>query len=472
MRGCVGWMVVCMAVVAATGGVLPATAPSGAEIQSLIERLSSDQFKEREEARDKLVAAGEPAVEALNTLLKSTRDPEVHTSAESILASIAENRKSGPTLLTLHFKDASPKTVLDAIVKQSGADIRVWPDGSWPRQAVAGAAPSSISIDVENAPFWEVLREFCQKVNVAPRSMGMGEDLALMPSNGGDAMTGVSCPSGAFLVMAGGASAYQNVSYSKPEKFQSTVQINLMVYIEPRIHVAGYTGNPVIDQAMDDKGKSWRLPPAAGAAAAQPMQVMGQQFLARGMAVATMRRGEHVLDLRVPLQRPADCGRKLASLKGSLTVTVADVENVEFDNVMNVKNVSKTVGGREIVLKDITGENERLTAVLAIKGVTDARAAVMEMREEFMAGGGGGGIKLLDADGHGWYQIGPASPRANQNGEWEFHADFLRHGGAGGNQVGHPVKLVWKVPGTPREVKVPFEFKDLALPRDPGEAAP
>src|SRR5205085_3263779 len=65
------------------------------------------------------------------------------------------------------------------------------------------------------------------------------------------------------------------------------------------------------------------------------------------------------------------------------------------------------------------------------------------------------GIKLLDADGHAWYHFGGDMGRPDQDGQIVYEIRFMRHGPGG--QAGPPVKLVWDMPGTPREIKVPFE---------------
>jgi hypothetical protein len=456
MRERVDCVLACIAVVllaARAMGAAPAptTASTSPDLQPLIRMLSSDQFKDRQEAREKLTAIGDDAADALTRVLKTTTDPEVRTSIESVLAGIADSRKSGPTRLTLHMANVNPQQVLDAIAKQAGADIRVWPDGLWRRQAAAG-----ISIDADRALFWDVMKEFCQKAKVAPRSMGMGGDLTLMQVNE-DAMAGASSASGAFLVVASGASAFQSVTYTKPEKFQSSTAINMVLYVEPKIRVVSFTG-PEIEIALDDAGKSWKP-----SAPAQPMiQQMFRRNVAMGMGIG---RSEHVLSASIQLLRPAaDCGKRLVKLKGQFRVSVTDTERVEFDNAMNIKNVSKTVAGREVVFKDITGEGEQLSAVLAIKGGNDPRVLAAAMRDELMSGA----VKLLDADGHAWQQLGSGSPRPNQDGEIELHFQFMRHGPGGA--AGDPAKLVWDVAGTPHDITIPFEFTDLALPKSPGEA--
>src|SRR4051794_24579579 len=84
---------------------------SPADVKKLIAQLSSDQWQQRQEAQEQLVAIGDPAKDAVKQLLAGSSDPEVRTAAESILERIATAQKRGPTRVTLHMKDSLPKNI-------------------------------------------------------------------------------------------------------------------------------------------------------------------------------------------------------------------------------------------------------------------------------------------------------------------------------------------------------------------------
>src|SRR5207237_6533019 len=109
-----------------------------------------------------------------------------------------------------------------------------------------------------------------------------------------------------------------------------------------------------IDEVVDELGSSWKAQPAAG-----PRRQVGMQ---------AMYRSEHVISLMIPLDRPKKCGKQIAKLKGSMSIVQAELKRVEFDNVMNVKNVKKDIGGAEAVLGDNTGDENRLPAKLSLDG--------------------------------------------------------------------------------------------------------
>src|SRR5688572_4039145 len=91
--------------VLATLHAAPATQPTQ-EIPALIGQLSDPDWKLRQKAQERLVSIGDPAIEALKQIVQQTKDEEVRTRAESALRQIAENARTGPTLVTLHVKDA------------------------------------------------------------------------------------------------------------------------------------------------------------------------------------------------------------------------------------------------------------------------------------------------------------------------------------------------------------------------------
>lgn len=75
-------------------------------IADLIRQLGSNSFNEREQASKELIAVGEPALEALRTVLKST-DVEVARRASDCIATIERSQKINAILRVLQY-DADP----------------------------------------------------------------------------------------------------------------------------------------------------------------------------------------------------------------------------------------------------------------------------------------------------------------------------------------------------------------------------
>ena len=55
------------------------------------------------------IAAGKEALPSIEQLAKTSDNPQVKTAAEAIIDQILAADKTGPTLVTLHYDDASPR---------------------------------------------------------------------------------------------------------------------------------------------------------------------------------------------------------------------------------------------------------------------------------------------------------------------------------------------------------------------------
>jgi hypothetical protein len=100
----------------------PAGTPTAEEIRQLITQLGSDQYRLREQATQKLIAIGRPAVKAVRQALKS-RDYEVAHRAREVLDAI---HSSVPNLIE-DLKDADP-----AVRKEAAEGLRQLGDGAKP----------------------------------------------------------------------------------------------------------------------------------------------------------------------------------------------------------------------------------------------------------------------------------------------------------------------------------------------------
>src|SRR3954464_631927 len=90
----------------------PTTNPSTDEIQALVKQLSNDNYQKRQAAQDQLVRFGAGARPFLEQLLKESNDPEARTRAEAALQQMDEDKSAGPSLITIHAKDAPVENVI------------------------------------------------------------------------------------------------------------------------------------------------------------------------------------------------------------------------------------------------------------------------------------------------------------------------------------------------------------------------
>src|SRR5690349_69205 len=108
----------------------PATAPA-ADIGNLVTALGDADWQTRAKAQDQLVALGTDIVPEVKAALERASDPEVKTALKSVLTRIAEEKRSGPTPVTLHFDNAPALSVLDALRQQTGYKLPLWPEDLW-----------------------------------------------------------------------------------------------------------------------------------------------------------------------------------------------------------------------------------------------------------------------------------------------------------------------------------------------------
>src|SRR5439155_23462422 len=123
--------------------VLQPSPADAAKIEAAIQGLASDSWKERNKAQETLVSFGEMALPRLRQLAQRAEDEEVRTRAGAAVRSIEENAVTGPTTLTLKFKDAKPKEVFDEIAKQAHCEFAAFPPDLWTQNK----NPPSLNLD-------------------------------------------------------------------------------------------------------------------------------------------------------------------------------------------------------------------------------------------------------------------------------------------------------------------------------------
>src|SRR6266542_6031267 len=95
----------------------------GGEIEQWIAQLSSDDWRVRQQAMERLVGMGEEALPRLNKLADTTDDGEVRTRASAAVAQIEENRITGASLITMKLEGAPAATAFAQLAQQAGAPL-------------------------------------------------------------------------------------------------------------------------------------------------------------------------------------------------------------------------------------------------------------------------------------------------------------------------------------------------------------
>jgi hypothetical protein len=306
---------------------------------------------------------------------------------------------------------------------------------------LGAAGRNTISVDADRQPFWLFMRDLCRQSGYGIQDM----DGQLRLSQGGsEALDGPLVVSGPFAVTAIGASQHDYIGYSRRRNDTHTLQVQCSVLVEPKIRLAGRTGDSQLEEATDDLGQSL-VPPQRG-----PFHVYGSGS------------GQHVLNMMISLAKPPRPSSRLVRLRGSIQIdVVARSDTVEIDNILSAANRTVALGNWTLRVKEVKpGDGSCSLEYVVSSEVADMRRGFPDFNHESIA--------LLDADGRRIARRGHSSSgKADQNNvQYECSAEFSWTANRGA-VTGPPAKLVWELPVEVRQVQVPFEFKDLPLPRPP-----
>lgn len=440
------WVLVCCMLALAASAMAQSTAPAAVstapstsaslpELEPLIEKLADPDWKVRSAAQDAIVAFGDDAVPRLQQLQSTSPDAEVRIAAENMLARIAESRLTGATLITLHLKDVEPNQAFEALEAQIKAELRIWPEGLWQHHK-----PGRVTIDATRRPFWDVLKELCEKTLVTPREMGSSEPLTLMQGSD-DHMYGPRAISGAFMVVANSATESRALRYGRPIEPQRHNNTSLMLMItcfaEPKLRILARSQTPLIEEAVDNDGRSLL--------ADGPRQPESEMAHAQ----------ERVFSFHLGLRATGENSHTLARLKGRFRALIESrSEKLVIDDIMNARGLVKDVAGRRVIVSEVT-ESERqygvkLTIVRRRRDIDERRPAWQDNLQP-------NEVVLQDVSGKPLRAAGYSGGGSSEKLEYELSFSRDRDGGP-------PARLLWELPVEAKEIVVPFEFKDLPLP--------
>jgi hypothetical protein len=419
----------------------PLTAAEQKAVDAAVASLSADGWKERQAAQDALVSFGESVVPRLRELATKGDDEEVRTRAAAALRQIDDNGQSGPSVITLHLKDATAQDAFAALARQARCEFPTYPANllSAKDNNNGGPVPGGITVDYDRANFWVVFKDLCQKTGLGPQQYGNDRRMTL--SRGTSvSWNGPTVTSGPFLIVANRISRSNAVDLANPANVQTDFSMSLSAFCEPKVRVIGSSYNVKVDEAVDDKGNA----------------LTSNEFV-----YDNMNNGQQWMwNLTARLKYPQDnAGKRIQRLKGSVKFLVQTrSESLDIPDVLAAKNVTQNVGGRRIVLKEVKKNGEQYDVQMSIfrDGLNAQEWNALQYP--------GYAVRLLDKEGraltsHGWGGGGGGN-------EMSYNFNFSKqnfHGGEDG-KPGEPHRLVWEIPIETRETNVNFEYKDLPLP--------
>lgn len=224
----------------------------------------------------------------------------------------------------------------------------------------------------------------------------------------------------------------QNVSYGSPANSRDFCSVELMVYVDPAMHVQSLNPNARAELAVDDGGHSM-LP--------------GNKNTMRYGGLGPQQ--EFVFPCHVPLNYPDNVGKKIADLKFTLQLRAGDkLDSMVVDKPLEAKNVSKVFGDTTVTFQSLTKDDGGNYALKLSVSRPSNQGPIWGLLQNG---------KLLDEKGR------PFQIRGTQEGGGRATILYAQSNDDADDQS-PPAKWTIELPADTHTINVPVEFKDLAMP--------
>jgi hypothetical protein len=154
------------------------------------------------------------------------------------------------------------------------------------------------------------------------------------------------------------------------------------------------------------------------------------------------------------LAYPANTGKKIARLRGQIQTTVAvKSETLNLDLPVDAPAPQKGLAAMSVQIRSVApvpnGAEARVTVLLKRPLKDMEHEAIWNTLSR---------IELIDADGNRYLSSGVASMGAGGQ-SMDATVRFFSQ-----KKIGKLARLTWPIPVETREIRLPFEFKDLPIP--------
>lgn len=432
---------------------LPATEPTAepavtqalpadpAAIDAAISKLADPDWRKREKALSALIQMGEAAVPSLKKLEQTTQIDEVRNAAQTALRQIGENRIIGPSFVTLHLKNASPRQAFEALARQSFTALKPASADVW-----AQLGDMKVNIDVEREPFWVAMRSLSRQTGM--ELVTENGQAQLLPT-GGISRTASrhGAVSGAFLIVPMQATLNRTVDFEQDDPpIEEDFSLELEAFPEPKLRVVHVSPTLKLLEAVDDKGNSLVPDPVPSVGAIEENDVSPAM-------------GDNAINLTAALKRPKNIGSKLARLRGSVAFRVQlESRIIEVKDLKAMKDLPQMINGTRLVFNELKKEDDQYSLRVTLPINNENPGSFQEIQNSMNQR-----LRLLDAKGLPMESHGVSGGDGNGT-TIQFTLNFGRSMQDNGQMSGEPVRLVWEIPTKTRDIDVQFELKDLKLP--------
>ena len=349
--------------------------------------------------------------------------------------------KLGPTWVNLHLKDATPQQAYAELSRQCGLPIVPKGENLWQRTNQA-----SVTLDLIDEPFWAAMRRVCITFGLRTIVTG-GDDEAVkinLIRDTADEMPSPAAFNGSFMMLA---TRFERRTPSTAP----TSPTPRSPPAKPRHHSPPRSPSSPIPSGASSSIPSrlrWNRPATTGETSCRTSTPCGCRCSSRKTQSGSMR-----TDIR---HVPTDC-KTLKNVKGSFRIVLLEqAEPLEVLNILTVHNALRKVGEHTVQIKEAVkdGEGYKVRLTIFRNGLS-----TQEWRRQRESQG----VQLLDEKSR---PLARGGFNAEENGDqvdYEFNFFKVDPTAQAANAAGDPSKLVIQLPLEPREVTVPFEFKELAI---------
>lgn len=344
---------------------------------------------------------------------------------------------TAPPPITMHLTSVHPRDAIAELVKQTDVSVQIWPENLYEQQRGPGnMLPQSVDVNADGRPFWSVLDDICTGAKLFPQNMGNNASVTLQESNGRSAFGRRPQSVGALAtVVADSLQRNHTIALdSDNPQVQRSCGATLVAYVDPRVGMIKFQNQPNIEKAEDENSQSIAVAPTG--------QPGWNDAWCKWMVQNTF----------VPLDYDPQTSHKLATLKGSIRVTVAaDVDKIEFTDLENAEGTEKEAAGVKVACQEFKQEGNSAHMKVRITRTEMSKEMFRTLFGRIFNDG-----KFVTADGKR-LQVSGGGGGGDDGLSYTLDCNF-------GNENDKPVKLIWEITTRTEEIDLPFEFHDLPLP--------
>ncbi|MEO6907677.1 MAG: hypothetical protein ABI210_07285 [Abditibacteriaceae bacterium] len=394
-----------------------------------------------------------------------SQSPAMSTSSDTDVNHLIDN----PTLITLHFEDTPMRTVMEELAKQAGIVLNYVP------QKTLDLENRTISIDIDHQPFWMAVRtvSIASKINLSITNWNNQPYWVYTRDANLDSPYYVS--KGPFLIVADSITIQSNISTTFPFGRKSirtefpNGQFWVRSYIDPKLSLTGIS-NIEPEQIIDEKGHS--LIPKTYSPFSPAYQSIDSYYSSS-----------------TSLDLSHDYGKRIAVFKGNLRfLQLKKSFTWEVPDILNARGITKTITCNGIpvlfVINDIkqTDNGYKVQMTLSWNQPSSPNQSNYDFGNQLqlIIDMVARSMHLIDVKGNAFSRGGYSSRGGNNSTVVNASFRKSRADATAKNTPyiqmgipnpyaqdasGVPAKLVIKVPTELAEIKVPFEFTNLPLPK-------